>query len=155
MKRIILYIAVVMATLLIPERGTDVGKLQPVELVFLYKDEGAIVLETDTGDIGKGNSVEAAYADLERTTPGTLFLDTAEYLMVARSARTLANQMSGYMKPGTRVCQAETGTDLVLAARYLDVHPPEIELEQLRQSDKLSVLTQEKLGEKIILKISN
>lgn len=155
MKRILLYIIVIAAALIIPERGTDVGKLQPVELVFLYKDEGAIVLETDTGDMGRGSTVEEAYRDLENTTPGTLFLDTAQYLLIARSARTLAPQMTRYLKRNTRVCQAEYGTDLVLAAQYLDVHPPVSSLKSLEESDKLSVLRQEKLDEKILLKICN
>ena len=155
MRRLIIYVIAIAAALLIPEWGTDVGKLQPVELVFLYIDEGAIVLETDTGNMGRGETLDAAYEDLELTTPGTLFLDTAEYLLVARSARTLAQQMKDYLKPATYVCQAEMGTDLAMAAEYLDVHPPEKTLRELSESDKLSVLRQEKYGEKNILKISN
>jgi len=155
MKRLLLYLLVIGASLMIPERGTDAGKLQPVEVVFLYKDEGAIVLETDTGDMGRGESLEAAYIDLEDTTPGTLFLDTAQYLLVARSVRTLAPKMKAYMKDNVLVCQAEKGMDLVLAAQYLTVHSPEKQLSDLGNSDNLSVLRREKLGEKIILKICN
>ncbi|MBR3974031.1 MAG: hypothetical protein IKJ99_08785 [Oscillospiraceae bacterium] len=155
MKRLLLYIMVIGAALLIPEQGTDVGKLQPVELIFLYKDEGEIVLETDTGGMGRGETLAEAYQDLEDTTPGTLFLDTADYLLVARSARTLVPQMAAYMKVNTGVCQAEKGTDLVLAAEYLGVHQPEKTLRTLKETDKLSVLKQEKKDEKIILKIYN
>lgn len=155
MRRILLYIVVMAAAMIIPERGTDVGKLLPVELVFLYKDEGAIVLETETGNMGRGETLEEAFADLENTTPGVIFLDAADYLMVARSVRTLTPQMAEYMKSGTRVCQAEEGTDLVLAAQYLNVHPPEMKLKGITDLGELPVLKQEKHGEKIYLKICN
>lgn len=155
MKRILLYIIVMAAALLVPERGTDVGELIPVELVFLYKDEGAIVLETDTGNMGRGETLEAAYADLKDTAPGIIFLDAADYLLVARSVRTLAPQMAEYMKAGSRICQAEKGIDLPLAAQYLNVHPSEVKLKEVEVATELPVLKQEKYGEKIILKICN
>ena len=155
MKRILLYIIVMAAALVVPEQGTDVGELIPVELVFLYKDEGAIVLETDTGNMGRGETLEAAYADLEDTAPGVIFLDAADYLLVARSVRTLAPQMAEYMTTGSRICQAEKGIDLTLAAQYLNVHPSEVKLKEVEAATELPVLKQEKYGEKIILKICN
>ena len=50
MKRVVIYILALAAALLVPLRGTDVGKLQPVGLVQLYKEGETVVIVTDTGD---------------------------------------------------------------------------------------------------------
>lgn len=128
MKRIVIYILALAAALLVPLRGTDVGKLQPVGLVQLYKEDKTVVIVTDTGDSGRGDTAKAAFENLEATTSGIIFLDTADYLLISKSAIDEIVGLKAYLKPSVRVCLAEADIDPVQAAEYLAVHRPVIKL---------------------------
>lgn len=128
MKRIAIYIALLAASILLPSRGMDVGKLKPVGLVQLYKEGGTVFILTDTGDSGEGETVEAAFENLEKTTSGVIFLDTADYLLISKSAMYEIETIKQYLKPAIDVCVANQGIDLVKAAEYLAVHHPRVEL---------------------------
>ena len=130
MKRIVVYILALAAAMMVPVERTDVGKLQPVELVQIYKESEQVIIVTDTGDSGQGNGVEAAFKDLKETTAGIIFLDTADYLLVSESAIAEVPALREYLKSDVRVCKAEKGIDLVQAAEFLTVHPPSVKLKE-------------------------
>ncbi len=119
------YMATLAAALLYPSQRADVAKLQPVELVCMYIEEGAVVLETDTGDLGKGDSVTGALHNLKETTAGIVYLDTAAYLLVDEDVQYLIPEIIPYLKEKVRLCQMDEKPDLELAAAYLNVHSPE------------------------------
>lgn len=143
MKRIVVYILSLAAAMMVPLEGTDVGKLQPVELVQIYKEGDFVVIATDTGDSGQGRRVEAAFEDLEETTAGIIFLDTADYLLVSASAIGEVPALQNYLKSDVRVCKAEKGIDLVQAAEFLKVHPPRVKLKEPDSVRNAQTLTQE------------
>ena len=128
MKRIVVYIVVLATALLIPMRGMDIGKLRPVGLVQLYKEEGYVFIVTDTGDSGRGRTVEEAFGDLEQTTTGVIFLDTANYLLISETAKEVVPELRQYVKPTINICIAEKDVDPVQAAEYLAVHHPEVKI---------------------------
>lgn len=143
MRRILIYTLLLGAALAVPVRGTDVGKLQPVGLVQLKKEGELITIVTDTGDVGTGSTVEAAFENLEETTAGVIFLDTADYLLVNASAIDEVKKLGTYLKPSVRVCIAEGEIDLMLAAEYLTVHPPAVKLKDCESVFNAGVLSQE------------
>lgn len=130
MKRLLFYIAVLGAALLVPLRGTDVGKLQPVGLVQLYKEENMVFVVTDTGDSGCGSTVDEAFKNLEDTTSGVVFLDTADFLLVSKNAIREIGELERYLKKSVRVCFAEADIDTTEAAEYLNVHRPSVQLRE-------------------------
>ena len=150
MKRIAIYLLMLGTVLIVPMRGTDVGQLHPVELVQLYKEEDRIVIATDTGAVGKGRTVEEAVANLNATTAGIVFLDTAQYLLLSESEKEQYPAMAHYLKPKVRVCAGEHGIDLHEAAAYLDTHRPSVCLKDLGSAELLQNLAIE--GGRIILK---
>ena len=141
MKRIVIYILALAAALLVPLRGTDVGKLLPVGLIQLYKEGENIVIVTDTGDSGSGSSVQAAFLNLEETTAGVVFLDTADYLLVSRSAEDAVPTLKDYLKPTVRVCYAEADIDPVQAAEFLEVHRPAVRLKEHGMQNNVQTLS--------------
>ena len=143
MKRTLIYVALLAAALMIPRKGTDVGKLKPVELVQLYKMGQTVVIATDTGDSGRGGTVEAAFQNLKETTSGVIFLDTADYLLVSRGAVKEAKELCDYLKKSTRVCIAELNVNPADAAEYLKVHRPEMTLGEKHNIKMAPVLTRE------------
>ena len=155
MKKIV-YGALVAAALLIPTTPQELGKLKPVEVVKLNKEEGMIRIETDTGDIGQGETIEQALRELKATTPGTIYLDTAEYVLLPKQAEELLNQLSPQLKQSVRICTWEGEIDLNKASAYLDAHRPRNEMRHYKTGMPLQTLTSEngvlKLKEKTVEK---
>ena len=87
MKKWLYMLLLALAAFLLPGKGTDVGELIPVELVRLTAGDGTFVAAADTGDFGTGATLEEAMADLASSAPGKVFLETADYLLLAPQTR--------------------------------------------------------------------
>lgn len=122
MKRLLLYMAIMAAVLLIPVERADVAKLHPVQTVALYKITEGYRIETDTGDIGSGATVDAAFADLKATTPGVIYLDTADYFLIAQDTESAAEEMRKYLKSGVQVCEIIGQGNLENISLFLSSH---------------------------------
>ena len=123
-RRIVLY-ALALGLVLLGGRKSDIGRLHPVEVVHLYEEKGILILETDTGDKGWGLTVEQALERLKETTPGVVYLDTADYLLLGEGMEPHLPALRAYLKKGTVMAYAPEGIDLEEAAAYLRVHEPE------------------------------
>jgi multisubunit Na+/H+ antiporter MnhE subunit len=150
MKRILLYILVLIALCFAPIKGANIGNLRPVEVVHIYKEENKVVIATDTGDFGLGQTGQAALANLIATTPGTIYLDTAEYLLFSEDAEDAVKELRDDLKKNVKVCIANGQVDLALAADFLPVHGklpklkswnPGAKLPQLRSTEKRLILS--------------
>lgn len=149
----LVYAAVIAASLLVPLERTDVGKLQPIEVVAIYIENNQITLKTELGDMGKGQTITEALNDMKQTTAGIVYLDTAEYLLVGRNAQTYIPDMNAYLKDNVRICAIEGDMDLKEAAGYLDSHRPSMEIDQWSRNCELEILKVE--GGRLILMKSN
>lgn len=143
MKRGILYLVILAAVILCPEQGTDVGSLLPVEVLRLQKQEGYVVIETDTGSAGFGETLEAAIQNLKHTASGELYLDTAAFLIVSEESENLLEQIRAYVRPSIRICRGEGRIDLEDAAAYLSVHKPSVRLKLWEEGQTLEELHRE------------
>ena len=152
MKRILLYVGAI-SLLLLGGRGTDIGRLRPVELVQLREQSGVLVLETDTGDCGWGRTVEQAVAKLEETTPGQIYLDTADYLLLGEGMEKYLPQLREYLKKGTRMAYVQERMNLEDAAAYLRIHKPSRKIEGWSRPTEKLVQEGGKLNLKIFQEI--
>ena len=143
MKRIAIYAALLTAVLLVPKETVKLSQLKPVEVVYLYREDGRVVIETDTEDRGVGSTVEKAVADLDATTAGTIFLDTADYLLIKEDTVKYIPQLESYFKKSVRICYAEGDMKLSDAAVYLASHKPSKRLGDWGEHGPLQVLTTE------------
>ncbi len=119
--RMILYIIILSLLFLAPVESLDVAKLQPVQTVAIYTREEDVFLETDTGVTGRGRDVDRALEDLEKATPGVIYLDTSEYLLVSESAESLVDDLCPYLHPSVKVCLWDEKGEVKDAAKYLAV----------------------------------
>lgn len=146
MKRWIIYIVGVLAAVLFsraPNPGIDVAKLKPVELLRVRTAAGAVLVETDTGDFGLGSDLLGALSDLRESTAGAVFLETADYVILPSDWEDLALRLTEYLRPGCHVCVSEAELDLPSAAAYLNVHSPELSLNDCRAGKtNIAYLTQ-------------
>ena len=150
MKKILLYILLLTAVVVIPQQGTDVGKLLPVELVWLDRVEDQVLVSTDVGAGGIGPTVKDAIENMKETTAGEIFLDTADFLLVTERGQEELASIKELLKPSVRVCVANSEMDLKDAASYLAVHKPLVRLRQCSSLKELPILAEE--NGKIILK---
>lgn len=143
MKKILIYMSLLGAVLLLPMQGTDVGKLQPVELVYIYREAETVKVETDLGEMGTGTTVGEAIENLKATTSGIVFLDTADYALIDETAKEEIEDLKVYLKPSTRVCMLQKEADLKKAAEYLQVHKPKLYLQDANSDSKMEILANE------------
>ena len=143
MKHWVQYIAVLVLIATLPFKGTDIAKLAPVEVVWLTEENSQVYLQTDTGDIGMGKTVEDALANMKATALGTIFLETADYLVVKMGREDLVVQVYNVLRPSCMVCAAEKLPDMKSAAQFLAAHEPQITLRQYRaECGNLAILAE-------------
>lgn len=146
MKRWIVYIAAAALFAVTPFRGTDIAKLAPVEVVWLTEKGGQVYLETDTGDKGWGKDVSSALEDMKGAAPGSVFLETADYLIVEKGREGLLGQVYDVLRPSCMVCTAEQMPDMEAVAAYLAAHEPQTTLRQLQVEQKSLFVLREQAG---------
>lgn len=128
MKRWFVYLAVLVLCGASSDRGTDIGELAPVEVVWLSENAGQVFLQTDTGDMGRGEDVQGALQDMKAAAPGTIFLETADYLIVQQGREYLLAQVYDLLRPSCNVCVARSMPDLEKVATFLTAHEPQVTL---------------------------
>lgn len=118
-----------------PFMGTDIAQLQPVELLRVQRVGDLISVELDTGDAGKGTTLESALQDLKNNTPGKVFLETADYLLINAEAEALLESLAQYLRPACGVCLEAGEANLETAAKFLGTHEPGLTLQEYRAGD--------------------
>ena len=132
MKRWIILTAAAAAALFLQTDGErDVAKLEPVQLVYIYKEMDHLCIETDTDHRGAGRDILEAAADLRSKADGEIFLETAEFLLLEEDVIVTADFFT-LLRPGAGVVYTGERPDLTAAAEYLSIHPPEHTLRELR-----------------------
>ena len=115
-----------------PFSGNDVARLKPVEVVQVTSDGDMLVVKTDTGDYGVGSTLDHAFSDMNRTASGLIFLETAEYVLLNPSAARFIPELTSYLRSGCGVCFVVGDADLQATARFFDVKPPQVTLQDCR-----------------------
>lgn len=137
MKRIFLYCLILGALIVIPVEKLDVGDLEPVQAVWAHKENGKIVLETDTNDRGTGATVKEALADMKNCCPGIIYLDTAQFLLLSEEVTGELAQIGAYLKDKVEVCLWDGQGEIEDAAKYMSAHRNGIRLKEITETDKL------------------
>lgn len=119
--RMALYLIILALLFLAPVKRLDVAKLEPVQTVAVDVDGGMVILETDTKNKGQGEDVVSAIADLEEKTPGVIYLDTAQYLLVTERAAAYVKELEKFLNPSVRVSLWDGQGSVENADRFLDV----------------------------------
>ena len=79
----------VVSLCMLPRTGTDAAKLLPAQVLMIAQKDGRITVESDNGASGSGATLPDALAAMREGAEGTLFLDTAEHIILLQSAQAL------------------------------------------------------------------
>ena len=155
MKRIILYVLLMAAALLAPVERADVGKLRPIETVSVYTEQGWVVLRTDTDDLGIGQTALQALQNMKDTASGTIYLDTARYLLLEEDAQDAAEELRAVLKDKVQLCIASREIEPADATKYLSAHNGLTRMKTWKVGQKLPVLAQQEKRLIILKKVEN
>lgn len=118
---------------MLPRTGTDAAKLLPAQVLVIGAGDGAITVEADNGAAGSGPTLAAALADMAECAEGTLFLDTAEHIVLLRPSQALLEQAATQpsFRPAAKlyVSRAEK-LDASALVEFLRAHPGKLTLSQ-------------------------
>lgn len=127
MKQIVwvaLAAAVVSLTGLFPFESNDVADLVPVQALMVDVQGGQVIL--DGGDCqGSGADWDSALEDLRQSGEGTVFLGTAEQVVLSQSASGLLPDVirSTDLRPAAVICMCSGELpEPEKAAKYLSAH---------------------------------
>lgn len=133
----LLFLAVLAAALrisgLLPFESGDVASLVPVETLVVSLD-GETVTVSGGECVGTGETWEAALADLRLGAEGTLFLGTAEQIVLCGDGRTLLEKIAAGndLRPAAVVVWSEEIVDGTDATKYLSAHDAGVTLRQVQ-----------------------
>lgn len=139
MKRWLWYLGVVIAVAALSGKasaGEDIGKLQPVQVVYVSCQQGYVVIETDTGDWGAGESLKDAMGNMQAAATGEIFLDTADHLLLSPECIGLLPALMEVLRPSCAVCLADGQPDLEQSGVFLQHHTPKVTLVRYRAGER-------------------
>lgn len=140
MKKILLWAALLAAVWGLPRLAhpaVDIGKLEPVETVLLTGEGMMITLETDSGGIGSGVTLEEAIQDLKEKASGEIYLDTTNKILLRGNAEAWQREILAVFRPSSRICKAEGDVDIQEATKFLAIHRPDKTLNHLRSGQSI------------------
>ena len=140
MKRLLIYGLILGAVCLAPAKPLEIGKLLPVQVVAVYREDGQTVIRTDTGNVGKGANAAEALINIAQTADGILYLDTAQYLMMTEDAQNAVEQMRGELRRSVQLCRMDTTISPEEAGDFLSSHGELPRLKDWKPGGKLPVL---------------
>ena len=110
----------------LPYKSRDVGELLPVETALFSVEGQTVTVETDLGLTGRGTDLESAVADLKARASGSLFLDTANFVLLRPSALALLPELerADFLRDSCTLCLAAGEADLSGVGSYLRAHKP-------------------------------
>lgn len=128
------WVALLAAAILIktPSAGTDIGKLQPVQVVCLTRAGDGVAVWTDTGDRGTGPDLKTAVEDMKARATGEIFLETADHLLLTPDCLELLEEASELLRPSCTLCLLEGEPDMEQIGQFLKIHPPAVTLMEYR-----------------------
>ena len=120
---------------LLPFHARDVADLLPVKTVFITRSGEEYAVDVGAGVQAVGKTLSEALQQLRETSPGEVFLPTAEQLVLAepdRDAVEAVAEESGF-RPAAGICKTLLPIpDQEALSRYLETHPSDYTILDLR-----------------------
>lgn len=115
----------------LPRTGTDAARLLPTQVLVIGCEEETFVVQSDIGVTGRGATLAQALAQMTACAPGTLFLDTAEHIVLLQSAQTRVDTVieQPQFRPAAKLYLALTelpGAEQLV--EFLRAHPGKLTL---------------------------
>ncbi len=107
-----------------PFQPVDLAKLKPLVTLKIDRQENEFVITTDTGDHGRGRTVDAAFEDLKESCAGEIFPDTAQFILITERVLPFPEEVYTHMRPSCELCILKGSAELPELTEYLSAHRP-------------------------------
>ena len=81
-----------------------------------------------------------ALRNMEDTTAGVIYLDTAEYLIMAKDTKAFVEELREVLKPKTQLCFVEGSIEVKEAGGFLSAHGRLPQLKDWKEGEDLPVI---------------
>lgn len=115
--------------------GTDIGMLQPVQMILVKRNGTDVVVQTDTLDQGVGKDFMTAVENMKASASGEIFLETADHLLLAPDCVDLIAPAAAVLRPSCTLCIVEGEPDMEKLPDFLKIHVPLITLMEYRAGE--------------------
>ena len=122
MKKIFMYITILLIVMWIPVKRIDISDLEPIQAIWINKENGKYIVTTDTEDYGVGETVQDAVQAMKEKCEKIIYLDTAKFLLVSDNCRDAIGEISEFLKENVSICVWNGEGELVNAAQYMHAH---------------------------------
>ena len=147
---VLLAAASVVSLCMLPSTGTDAAKLLPAQVLMIAQKDGRITVESDNGASGSGATLPDALAAMRESAEGTLFLDTAEHIVLLQNAQALlpAVVRQRQFRPAAKLYLARMDAlDAESCVDFLQTHPGSVTW----ADENAALLRGETLGPAVLL----
>lgn len=120
--RAVIYVMLIAVLCFIPMQRLEIADLDPVQAVWVHRMDDRLILRTDTGAIGVGETIEEALDDMKRRSSKIIYLDTAQYLLVSEAVKEEIPSLYPYLRRTVRVSQWSGEGNIKDAVQYVDTH---------------------------------
>lgn len=120
----------------LPNRGRELGQMIPVSLLYVYREGDELTVAADTGNYGSGKDLEEAIADLHRTATGTLYIRTADNLILTEDTKQLIPELYKLLRPSVQICIGQGNPDPKEADAYISANPTGMTLQDVMLGEK-------------------
>ena len=107
MKRWMWILCGLLAFQMLEKTGSEMETLQPVQLLEVSRQGRWILLRTDTGDRGMGENLLSALQDMQESSRGRIFLETAEQVILKKGTESLVPELQQLLRPAAAVCMGK------------------------------------------------
>lgn len=149
MKRWLSMVIVISVFALLPSQGVELGMMRPAEALQIRSKENGVIVATDLGDKGVGDTLDEAIDNLVESSTGKVYLDTVQFLILDKASQAMTDEIKTFLRPSVNVCSTEESADLERVCAYLRAHRLNMKLEDIRGNTKLPLM--ERNGEEYVL----
>lgn len=131
-RKLLILLVLLLLMVRLEPAGTELDRLEPVEVLCMDYRDGFVWMDTDTGAAGAGRTVEQALVSLKNTNEAVVFLETTRFVLVTSEAEPLLAGLFDRIPGSARVCKLAADDKASEAAAFLRNHRPELTMREIR-----------------------
>ena len=121
----------------VPLQRIEIANLKPIEAIWINNDMEFVKIETDTGDLGFGKTIEEAVDDLKKNSTGIIYLDTAKFVFADEMSNGELIAFKPFVKRNVRLCIWSGEGSFADAVQYADAHDIGVRYKDWEQGSNL------------------
>lgn len=134
MRRKRCYLLVFLMATFLPRQRIELRALIPIEVIRVQTEQGNVMVWTDSGHTGTGETLQDAFYNVEDNAEGIIYWKSARYLIVNQQGLEVLDEVKPFVRSMIKVCWDTGDLSMETAAAYLTAHNMGVTLRQILTS---------------------